>query len=150
MPTKVIREPGHVDALAVILKGRKLPLTVSWAQGAARSGAQNRISHRWYQDISRQLGDQTTEEVRAECKRRYGVPILLRESPDFAASWERVMARLTYEEQVAAIRDFDLPVTRLMNVKQMTEYLDTMGQGYRRNGVHLTDPEAMKYEEEFA
>lgn len=150
MPTKVIREPGHVDALAIILKGRKLPLTVSWAQGAARSGAQNRISHRWYQDISRQLGDRTTEDVRAECKRQYGVPILLRENVDFAASWERIMARLTYEEQVAAIRDFDLPVTRLLTVRQMTEYLDTMGREYRSQGLYLTDPEAMKYEEEFA
>ena len=149
MPTKILRAPEHVTALVLLLSGRKLPLTVSWTQGASRSDAQNRLSHRWYADIARQLGDLTTEEVRAECKVRFGVPILLAENGDFAESWGRVMGALRYDERVAAVQAFDLPVTRLMTVPQMTAYMDAVQREYAGQGVRLTDPEALKYEMEF-
>jgi len=149
MPTKIIREAGHVDALAAILRGRKLPITVSWSQGASRSSAQNALSHRWYADIARQLGDMTAEEARAECKLRFGVPILLAENEAFADSWQRVMGVLRYAERLAAVQAFDLPVTRLMTVPQMTAYMDTVQREYSAQGVRLTDPEALKYETEF-
>lgn len=150
MPAKVIRQPEHVDALAILLKGRKLPLTVSWAQGVSRTNAQNRLAQRWYSDIANQLGDQPREDVRAECKTRHGVPILCAENPAFAITWERTTGHLNYEEKVEAVRDFDLPVTRLMLVKQMTAYMDAVQREYAGQGVRLTDPEALKYEEEFA
>ena len=150
MPTKIIRHPDHVAALAVLLKARKLPITVTWTQGASRSDAQNKLSHRWYADISRQLGDMTTEEVRAECKVRFGVPILVAENDAFAESWGRVMGPLRYDQRVAAVQAFDLPVTRLMTTPQMTAYLDAVQREYAGQGVRLTDPEAMKYEMEFA
>jgi hypothetical protein len=44
MPTKIIREPAHVEALAKMLTGRKLPMTVTWTQGAPRSHVQNRLA----------------------------------------------------------------------------------------------------------
>lgn len=149
MPTKIIREPGHVDALAAILRGRKLPVTVSWAQGAARSSAQNRLAHRWFADVARQFGDQTAEDVRAECKLRFGVPILRAESEAFRLSYDRTMRHLPYEAQIEAIKAFDLPVTRLMTVQQMSAFINAVQHAYARQGVRLTDPEAMKYEEEF-
>lgn len=150
MPTKIIRAPEHVDALAVLLRGRKLPLTVTWAQGASRSSAQNRLSHRWYADIARQLGDRSVEDVRAECKLAFGVPILRAENDAFRVSYDRVLGALNYEEKIAAIKAFDLPVTRIMKPPQMSAYLDELQRHWTAAGVYLTDPEAMKYEDEFA
>jgi hypothetical protein len=150
MPTKIIREPHHVEALANMLTGRKLPITVTWTQGAPRSNAQNRLAQRWFTDISTQLGDQTHEDVRAECKLRFGVPILRAENEAFKASYDRVIKSLPYEQKLDAIKAFDLPITRLMTVKQMTAFMDEMQRHWSAQGVRLTDPEALKYEQEFA
>ena len=149
MPTKVIREPVHVEALAAILRERKLPITVTWAQGASRSSAANRLAQRWFTDIATQLGDQTHEDVRAECKLRYGVPILRAENEAFCLSYDRVLKGLPYEEKLAAIKAFDLPVTRLMTVRQMTAFMDEVQREYSRQGVRLTHPDDLKYETEF-
>lgn len=150
MPTKVIRQPEHVEALAILLRGRKLPLTVSWAQGASRTHAQNRLAQRWFTDIATQLGDQTHEDVRAECKLKIGVPILRAENEAFLISYDRTMKHLPYEDKLAAIKAFDLPVTRLMTTKQMTAFMEEMQRHWTRQGIRLTDPEALKYEQEFA
>lgn len=149
MPTKILRDPDHVDALAAMLRFRKLPITVTWTQGAPRTTAQNRLAQRWFTDIARQLGDQTHEDVRAECKMLFGVPILRAENEAFRLSYDRVLRSLPYEQKLAAIRDLDLPVTRLMTTKQMTAFMDAMQQHWATQGVRLTDPEAMKYEMEF-
>lgn len=150
MPTKVLRTPDHADALAELLRGRKMPVTVSWAQGASRSGAQNRLSQRWYSDAARQLGDRTHEDLRAECKLRFGVPILRAENEAFRLSYDRIMKHLPYEAKLEAVKAFDLPVTRLMSVKQMTAYMDEVQREFSRQGVWLTDPEALRYEQEFS
>jgi hypothetical protein len=147
--TRILRDPSDIPRLAVFLAARKLPLTVTITAGASRSNAQNRLSHRWYSDIARQMDDRTAEEVRAECKLQFGVPILLRDNGPFCAAWDKATGRLTYAEKLEAVRAFDLPVTRLMTTPQMTEYLDTLQRHWTQNGVRLADPEAMKYEEEF-
>jgi hypothetical protein len=149
MPTKIIRHHDHIDALAAMLRFRKLPITVTWTQGAPRSDAQNRLAQRWFTDIATQLGDQTHEDVRAECKMRFGVPILRAENDAFRVSYDRVLKHVPYEEKLQAIRDFDLPVTRLMTVKQMTDFMDAMQKHWSVQGVRLTDPEALKDEQEF-
>ena len=149
MPTKIIRDPIHVEALANLLRGRKLPITVTWTQGAPRSTAQNRLAQRWFTDIATQLGDQTHEDVRADCKLRFGVPILRAENEAFRLSYDRVIKDLPYEDKLDAIKAFDLPVTRLMTAKQMTAFMDEMQRNCTAQGVRLTDPEALKYEQEF-
>ena len=150
MPTKIIRQPDHIQALAILLGGRKMPITVTWAQGASRSHAQNRLAQRWFTDVATQLGDQTHEDVRAMCKLHFGVPILRAENEAFCASYDRTMKHLPYEDKLAAIKAFDLPVTRIMTVKQMTAFMDAMQQHWTEQQVRLTDPEALKYEQEFA
>ena len=150
MPTKVLRQPEHIVSLTRMLEGRKLPLTVSWSQGALRADAQNRLAQRWFTDVSLQLGDQTHEDVRAMCKLHFGVPILRAENEAFCASYDRTMKHLPYEDKLAAIKAFDLPVTRLMTVKQMTAFMDAVQQHWTAQGLRLTDPEALKYETEFA
>lgn len=149
MPTKIIREPDHIDALARLLSGRKLPITVSWAQGAKRSDLQNRLAQRWFTDVSLQLGDHTHEEVRAMCKLHFGVPILRAENDAFCIAYDRTMKHLPYEAKLDAIKSFDLPVTRLMTVKQMTGFMDEMQRHWSAQGVRLTDPQALMYEQEF-
>lgn len=149
MPTKVLRQPEHVEALAAMLSGRKMPITVSWTQGASRSQAQNRLAQRWFADVSTQLGDHTHEEVRAMCKLVFGVPILRAENDAFRVSYDATMKRLPYEAKIDAIKAFDLPVTRLMTVKQMTAFMDEMHRHWTSQGVRLADPEALKYEDEF-
>jgi hypothetical protein len=78
------------------------------------------------------------------------VPILRAENEAFRLSYDRVLKALPYEEKLAAIKAFDLPVTRLMNVKQMTAFMDEMQRHWSAQGVRLTDPEALKYEAEFS
>lgn len=149
MPTKVLREPGHVDKLVDVLRGRKFPLTVSWVQGESRREAQNRLAFQWYGDISRQLGDQTIGQVRAECKCRFAAPILCVEHPSFAVTWGRLCERFTWEEILEFVEETALPMSSLLNVKPMTEYLNAIKLEYSPH-VRLTDPEAQKYETEFA
>ena len=150
MPTKIIRQPDHIQALAILLGGRKMPITVTWAQGASRSHAQNRLAQRWFSDVAIQLGDQTHEDVRAMCKLHFGVPILRAENEAFCASYDRTMKHLPYEDKLAAIKAFDLPVTRIMTVKQMSNFMDAMQQHWTEQQVRLTDPDALRYEQEFS
>ena len=149
MPSRIIRSPEHIEALARILSGLKLPVTVTWARGAPRSLQQNRLAQRWYSDIADQLGDRDREEVRAECKLTIGVPLLRAENEAFRVSYDETLKHLPYEQKLRAIQAFDLPVTRLMTAKQMTAFMDTMQRTWTPRGVVLTDPEALKNEHEF-
>jgi len=150
MPTKIIREPEHIEAVATLLRGvNKLPITVTWSQGDPRSGQQNRLSHRWYADIARHRGDVTVQEVRAECKLIFGVPILRAENEAFRLSYDGILKSHRYEAKLKAIEVFDLPVTRIMTKDQMVEYMSAIQRHWISAGAYLTDPEAMKYEVEF-
>ena len=149
MPTKVLREPAHVIALANLLAGCKLPITITWSKGATRSLAVNRLAQRWFTDIATQLGDRTHEDVRAECKLTIGVPILRAENEAFRLSYDRIMKHLPYEAKLEAVKAFDLPVTRIMSSAQMTAFMDEMQRRWSAQGIRLTDPEALKYEHEF-
>lgn len=149
MPTKIIREPAHIDALVKLLTERKLPLTVSWVQGASKTDAQNKLAQRWFTDIARQLGDTTHEDVRADCKVTFGVPILCAENDAFRRSWAETFAPLSYEGVRKAVKNLDVPVTRLMTLRQMTAFMDAMQAHWGGMGLYLTDPEALRYEVEF-
>ena len=149
MPTKVLRDDGDAERLARLLAGRKYPLTVTWTQGAQRTAQQNRLAQRWFTDVANQLGDQTHEDVRAYCKLHFGVPILRAGNEAFRQSYDRTMRPLPYETKLAAMKSLDLPVTRLMTVKQQTQFMDEVQRHWSGMGIRLTDPEALKYEEEF-
>jgi chaperone required for assembly of F1-ATPase len=150
-PTKVLRSPEDIAALGRWVSARKsYPLTVTVTKGASRSSVQNRLAQRWFTDVSRQLEDQTHGEVRAYCKLHFGVPILRAENEAFRQSYDATMLNLPYETKLEAVKAFDLPVTRLMTVKQMTAFMDEVQRFWSEKGVRLTDPEALKYEEEFA
>lgn len=150
MATRIIRSADDVEPLGRFIAAHtKFPLTVTITKGARRSSVQNRLAQRWFTDVSRQLEDQTHEDIRAYCKLHFGVPILRAENEAFRQSYDRTMKHLPYEDKLAAIKAFDLPVTRLMTVKQMTAFMDEMQRHWIGLGLRLTDPESLKYEEEF-
>lgn len=145
MITRIIRDIGDIERLAIFLRNRAIPCTVSIADGATRTPPQNRLIHDWYGQIARQAGDQTPEEVRAQCKLQFGVPILRRENAAFRAEYDAAFKPLPYETKLRLFRLLDPPVTSLMTTKQLSEYADAMSRQYREAGFVLTDPEAQKY-----
>ena len=107
--------------------------------GPKRSLDQNAISHALYAQIAGQLEDQTVQEVRAECKLRFGIPILRAGNPDFKRMYDKaIRATLDYEEKLAAM-EF-LPVTRLMDKAQFSEYLECVIREFSKQGVSIIMP----------
>ena len=144
MVTRVIRTVADIEALHLLVKARKLPCTVEIVAGAKRTNPQNNLQHRWYADISEQLGDRTVIEVKRYCKLHHGVPILRAERELFREQYDRLLKSRGYEEKLEMM-DF-WPVTSLMTVKQETAYLDAIHREFSAQGVRLTDPEGRKYE----
>ena len=148
MPEAIIRSIGGLLKWAGQLAQVKFPITLAWSAGEpTRRARQNKLAQRWFTDIARHFGDRDREDVRAECKLRFGVPILRAENDTFRASYDDVMKGHSYETKLAAIKAFDMPVTRLMTVKQMTAFMDAVQREFAPRGVRLTDPEALKYED---
>ena len=147
MPSRVIKTPEDAAAFAafiVTLAG--LPITVSWAKGVKRTHPQNALAHRWYKEIADQRGDTDAEETKAECKLRFGVPILRRENEAWRVEYDAMLKPLGYAQKLRLVQFVDLPVTRHMTTAQQGEYMDAIAREYRPMGFRLTDPEMMKYE----
>jgi hypothetical protein len=107
-------------------KHRRLKVSI---RAGKRSADQNEISHVWYDQIARELREDTVEGVKCECKLRFGVPILRAEDADFRAFYDAaIKGSLSYEDKVRAMRF--LPVTSLMTPPQMSRYLEDMQKGY--------------------
>lgn len=104
-----------------------------------RSIDQNSLIYALYQQIALQTGDQSINDVRRECKLRFGVPILRAGDPEFKTLYDRcIKDALTYEQKLEAM-DI-LPVTRRMSKEQGTEYIDTIMREYSKQGYSLLHP----------
>lgn len=104
-----------------------LKLTVR--KGKDRSLDQNAISHAWYEQISRELREQTVLQVKAQCKLLYGVPILRAECAEFREVYDsRIKNNFTFEQKLILMESF--PVTSLMTKKQLSQYLEAMQTNY--------------------
>jgi hypothetical protein len=124
----------HLDA------GTGYLITIT-EQGEERSHQQNRLQQLWHSQAADQLKDETAEEKRAYCKLHFGVPIL-RNDEAFKAHYDRVIKPMDYQTKLALMMEpFDFPVTRLMTVKQKTEFLDRIYQHYTGLGVQLSHPD---------
>jgi hypothetical protein len=148
MTTRTLHNRHDIDGLSRLLAQRKLPVTVTITQGVDRTEQQNKLSFTWYREVSEQLGDRSASDVRAHCKLYIGVKMLHTENADFRAQWDRLIKdRFTIEEKLELmLPPHDYPVSRLMNVKQMTRYMDAIHAEFTAQGCRLTDPEARKYE----
>jgi protein tyrosine/serine phosphatase len=147
MVTRVIRTQSDIDGLSRLLAARKLPVTIHIAAGEDRTGAQNALAFRWYNDAATQLGDRSAADVRGHCKLYHGVRMLHSENDVFRAQWDRLIKdRFTVEEKLELmLPPHDYPVTRLMSAKQMTRYMDAIHAEFTAMGVRLTDPESLKW-----
>lgn len=139
MVTRTVKNEDELALLITYLKGRKRPLTVEITEGRDRSSEQNRLAWKWYIEISDQTGEDR-EDVRARCKLEIGVPILREAHDKFRATYDRLIRPLPYPEKLSLIRDTETPVTSLMNVEQMSRYLDIVFRRHAEIGVALTVP----------
>jgi len=139
MTTRPVKNEADLKLLTIYLEQRKRPFTVEVTDGRDRSAEQNRLSQKWYSEIAEQTGEDR-EEVRSRCKLEIGVPIMREASDKFRATYDRLIRPLDYADKLALIRDTDMPVTRLMNVGQMTEFMDAVFQKHAEFGIALTVP----------
>lgn len=139
MTTRAVKNADDLALLKVYLDGRKRPFTVDVTDGRDRSAEQNRLSHKWYKEISEQTGEDT-EDVRARCKLEIGVPILRDGLEAFRKTYDRLIRPLDYADKLELIRATDMPVTRLMNVDQMSRYMDQVFRRHSDMGIALTVP----------
>lgn len=141
MPTRIIENPSDLKMLFRYLEGQRLPVTVRVETGGKRTARQNKLQRRWMQEIAEQLGDVTPEEVRGMCKLHFGVPIMREEDDEFRAKYDAVLKPLPYENKLLMMQEpLDFPITRLMNTRQKTAYLDAIWQHFTAKGIVLTDP----------
>lgn len=110
-----------------------------------RSAAQRRLQHSWYTHI-REAGDrqETKQEVENYCKYTFGVPILQRDNQRFDEVWHNQSSLMTYEQRLDSM-EF-LPVTRLFNIKQNTEFLEEMKKHYQAAGIYLPSGDDLYFE----
>jgi len=138
MATRTVKNADELALLKVYLDQRKRPFTVDVTDGRDRSAEQNRLSHKWYKEVSEQTGE-AADDVRARCKLEIGVPIL-REDETFRKTYDRLIRPLDYADKLDLIRATDMPVTRLMNVEQMSRYMDEVFRRHAEFGIELTVP----------
>lgn len=143
------------DLMRAIFGLHKLgfPFTITAKAGEPqrkRTDEMNRTIHMWFGEIAKQSRHMTSEEVKADCNLTYGVPILRRDDNEWGSAFGYIFDTLNRPSQIKALRVLNIPVTRNMRVKQLKEYMDQMQRDYREAGFRLTDPDARKYEQEFA
>jgi hypothetical protein len=139
MVTRAVKNADDLALLKIYLEGRKRPFTVDVTDGRDRSAEQNRLSHKWYAEISEQSGEDK-EDVRARCKLEHGIPILRAEVEPFRKTYDKVLKPLDYADKIEFIRGTDMAVTRLMNVGQMSRYMDAVFKHHAEFGIVLTIP----------
>lgn len=141
MTARFLETEADRRMLIRFIEGQPLPLTVSLSKGGKRSLKQNKLQRLWLGEIAEQLGDRTPEEVRGYCKLTVGVPILRAENEAFREKYDAIVKPLPYEQKLALMMEpLDFPITRLMNTKQATTYLDGVHRHFSEKGIVLTDP----------
>ena len=142
MTHRIVQSDRDAQDVAALVLNRKRPFSVQITQGKPRSLEQNKLQRLWINEISEQMGDQTPEEVRAECKLRFGVPILRAENDEFQEAYDRIIRPHSYEDKLTMMaHPLDFPVTRLMTTGQISRYLDEIYTEFTSRGVRLTRPD---------
>lgn len=139
MPHRIIHTPEELDNFIKFMLGLKLPFTVEWVMGRDRTRDQNSLQWLWANEVARQLGDRTADDVQREWKLRHGVPILREDSATFREVYDRTIKPLIYERKVEAMEFID--VTSIMKVRQMVQFLDRVERECIEQGLVLTNPD---------
>ena len=121
------------------LRRQTPPYRVTAKPGGIRSLAQNRLQGLWINEIAKQWHE-SREHVRCYCKLHFGIPILRRHET-MKAKYDALLKPLPYETKIALMGDpMPLPVTSIMTLDEMTEYLDKVYRHFTKQGMTLTDP----------
>lgn len=145
MTSRILRTDSDRTGWITFLAAQPLPMTVSAVKGAHRTNPQNSTAAKWYVEIAAETGE-TPIEVKALCKHQFGLLIMQAENPAWVAEYEPVYSVLPYEKRLKLF-EF-LPLTRKFTTKQMAAYMDAVQKTYTAQGIRLTDPEALKYQNE--
>lgn len=140
MGSSTIRTPEQRVELIAQIEAMELPFSVTTKKGANRTEEQNRTIHKWFGEIAAARQDVTALEVKAECNLEFGLPIMQRDDPEWAAVFGHIFRGLDYEKKLKAIRVMDVPFTRRMKVKQLTEYMEQVMQQAAERGHFITIP----------
>tara|TARA_R110002126_G_scaffold160178_1_gene307729 strand:- start:2129 stop:2602 length:474 start_codon:yes stop_codon:yes gene_type:complete len=104
-----------------------------------RTFLQNRTAWQYWRDAEAQ-GDMKAWEYRAYCKLHFGVPILRRDSYEYKELYDLKVKPYNYEQKLSFMMEpFDFPVTRAMNVRQHSEFLDRTARHLQELGFQLTE-----------
>ena len=109
-----------------------------------RALTQNRLMWHWYKELEQQrdANGMTKDDLVNYNKLTFGVPILSR-GDDFNEMWQSTKY-LSYEQKLNMMRF--IPITSIMNITQMTEYLTDFKTAWNQQGVHLTTIEDLYFE----
>lgn len=141
MATRSIETEADRQSVLRRIESHKLPFTVAIEAGRSRTTKQNRLQRQWINEIAEQMPEHSAEEWRGICKLHFGVPIMRAASEGFHKTYDEVIRPMDYETKVKLMSaPLDMPVTRLMNTRQHTEYLNLIYQHFTALGVALTDP----------
>lgn len=100
-----------------------------------RTLAQNAGTHVLYEIIAAALPEDDALGWKCYCKLHHGVPILRAEDDLFRETYDSAIKRLPYEKKLALMRY--LPVTSLMDKKQINKYIDALRADFEPRGVIL-------------
>ena len=143
MASRILRTDQDRMGWVTFLAAQPMPMTVSALKGAKRSMPQNSTAAKWYSEIAAETGD-TSIAVKALCKMQFGLLIMQRDNPAWVAEWEPLYAPLPYEKRLKLFEI--IPLTSKFTSRQMAEYMDAVQKTYTAQGIHLTDPEMLKYQ----
>jgi len=144
--TRHVITAEEAQRVADLIVGLPRPLTITWTEGGKRTLSQNALVHKWYGEIAKHYGDRTAMQVKGQCHVDYGVTIKMRD-PAWAWVWRQISERLTYEQKCRVFEKGIVGMTSVMTTKELSEYMDAVSQHYRGEGIRLTDPQVMTYEQ---
>ncbi len=98
--------------------------------GKDRTLSANALSHVWYGQADKQLGQQIGT-ARNFCKLHFGIPILRYEDAEFQEMYDQVIKHNCYELKLKIMAYW--PVTSLMSREQMARYLTAVQVHYADN-----------------
>ena len=113
-------------------------IKLSVRTGKDRSKSQNDITHVWYEQIARELKEDSALGWKSYCKLHHGVPIM-RMDAEFREAYDAAIKPLSYEKKLAVMKI--MPVTSLMTKAQISEYAEAVQEDFLRRGVRLEFPE---------
>ena len=142
MATFIVKSAENIEGALLLIKGQtKFPFTVKVTEGAPRSLKQNRLYHKWMNELASQ-GDMTSAEYTALTKLTIGVPLLRSQDIEYKEFYDQYVKGREYSEKLKMMYEpYGFPVSSLMTTKQFKEYLDAIYSKYSQEGFHLTSPE---------